>query len=115
MQKIKERRKEQRLHIEIPVQFAGAPNKTFSNGLMVDLSSIGMAFICNDDVKCPSMNQQLTLKFSIPRYGTSSSDMQQITRVGSVLRIDDLHGSRHRIAVRFDAPPFWNLLPNSKR
>jgi len=114
MQRTKERRKEQRLHIEIPVQFAEASNKKFSNGLMVDLSSIGMAFICDDDGKCPSMNQQLTLKFSIPRYGTSSSDMQQITRTGSVLRIDELHNNRHRIAVRFDAPPFWNLLPNSR-
>ena len=115
MQKIKERRKEQRLHIEIPVRFAEAPNKTFSDGLMVDLSSIGMAFICDADGSCPSMNQQLTLQFSIPRFGTSSSDMQQITRTGSVLRIDDLHDSRRRIAVRFDAPPFWNLLPHSNR
>ena len=114
MQKIKERRKEQRLHIEIPVQFAEATDKRFTNGLMVDLSSIGMAFICDADKKCPSINQQLTLKFSIPRYGTSSSDMQQITRNGSVLRIDDLNDNRHRIAVRFDAPPFWNLLPNSR-
>ena len=114
MQKIKERRREQRLHIEIPVQFAEPAKKKFSNGLMVDLSSMGLAFICDADEKCPSTNQQLTLKFSIPRYGTSSSDMQQITRTGSVLRIDDLNDNRHRIAVRFDAPPFWNLLPHSR-
>jgi hypothetical protein len=115
MQKIKERRKEKRLNIELPLRFAVGPDEAFSQGLMVDISSIGTAFICDADVNCPSVDQQLTLQFSIPRFGTSSPDMQDITRTGCVFRIDDLNDGRHRVAVRFDDPPFWNLPPQSDR
>jgi hypothetical protein len=96
MQKIKERRKEKRLYIEIPVRFAEETDGTFLQALMVDISSIGMAFICEADMNCPSVNQNLTMQFSI-------------------LRIDDLNGGRHRVAVKFDNPPFWNLPPESDR
>jgi c-di-GMP-binding flagellar brake protein YcgR len=114
MQKIKERRKEKRLHYELPVRFTEATDGTFLQGLMVDISSIGMAFICEAYVNCPSVNQNLTMQFSIPRLGTSSPDMQQIARTGRVLRIDDLNDGRHRVAIQFDDPPFWNLPPNVK-
>lgn len=115
MQKIKERRKEKRLHFELPVRFAEKTDGPFHQGLMVDISSIGMAFICEADKTCPSLNQVLTMQFSIPRFGTGSSDMQQITRTGCVFRIDELIGGRHRIAIKFDNPPFWNLPPESVR
>ncbi len=115
MQKIKERRKEKRLNIEIPVRFAEETDGNFLQALMVDISSIGMAFICEADLNCPSVNKNLTVQFSIPRFGTSSSDMQQITRTGRVFRIDDLNNGRHRVAVKFDNPPFWNLPPESDR
>jgi len=115
MQKIKERRKEKRLQIELPVRFAEETDGTFYQGLMVDISSIGMAFICEADINCPSVNQNLTMQFSIPRFGTNSNDMQQITRSGLVFRIDDLNDGRHRVAIKFDNPPFWNLPPQSDR
>lgn len=115
MQKIKERRKEKRLYIEIPVRFAEETDGTFFQALMVDISSVGMAFICEADLNCPPVNQNLTMQFSIPRFDTSSSNMHQITRTGCVLRIDDLNGGRHRVAVKFDNPPFWNLPPESYR
>lgn len=115
MQKIKERRREKRLHYELPVWINDDPNKESVQAVMVDISSSGMAFICDADGNCPSVNQQLTLQFSIPRFGTSSSDMQQITRNGSVFRIDDLNDGRHRVAIKFDDPPFWNLPPESDR
>ena len=111
MQKIKERRREERLHYDLPVRFAEETNETFIQALMVDISSIGMAFICEADINCPSVNQNLTMQFSIPRFGTNSPDMQQITRTGRVLRIDDLNNGRHRVAIKFDTPPFWNLPP----
>ena len=115
MQKIKERRKEKRLHIELPVRFSEETDGTFFQALMVDISSIGMAFICEDDIKCPSVNRSLTMQFSIPRFGTGSSDMQQIERTGCVFRIDELNDGRHRVAIKFDDPPFWNLPPQSDR
>jgi len=111
MQKIKERRREQRLHYELPVWINEDPNEESVQAVMVDISSGGMAFICDTDENCPSMGQQLNMRFSIPRLGTDLSDMHQITRTGRVLRIDDLNESRHRVAVQFDEPPFWNMPP----
>lgn len=115
MQKVKERRKEKRLHYELPVRFAEETDGTFFQAIMVDISSVGMAFICEADLNCPFVNQNLTVQFSIPRFGTGSSDTQQITRTGCVFRIDDLNDGRHRVAVMFDNPPFWNLPPESER
>ena len=111
MKKIKERRREERLHYELPVLFAGESKEDFVRGDMVDISSRGMAFICDNDEKCPSVGQQLNMRFSVPRYGRDCSDMHEINRTGSVFRIDDLHESRRRVAVQFDDPPFWNLPP----
>ena len=111
MKKTRERRKEQRMHYELPVKFAEDLNTAVSQGVMVDISSRGMAFICDNDEKCPSVGQQLNMRFSVPRYGRDCSDMHEINRTGSVFRIDDLHESRRRVAVQFDDPPFWNLPP----
>lgn len=115
MQKIKERRKEKRLQIELPVRFAESADATFYQGLIVDISSLFMAFICDADTNCPAVNQSLTMQFSIPRFGTASSEMQHITRTGRVFRTDDLIDGRHRVAVKFDNPPFWDLPPQSER
>lgn len=112
MKKTKERRKEQRLRYELPVWFAEDFNEAVSEGVMVDISSRGMAFICDADENCPSMEQQLTLRFSIPGLGTNSSDMQNITRTGRVFRIDDVGESQCRVAIQFDEPPpFWDMPP----
>jgi hypothetical protein len=62
MQKIKERRKEKRLHYELPVWFVEGSAETSVHAVMVDISSGGMAFICNADVNCPSLGQQLTMR-----------------------------------------------------
>ena len=111
MQKVKERRREKRLHYQLPVWFNEEPNEESVQAVMVDISSSGMAFIWDTDDICPTMGQQLNMRFSIPRLGTDLSDMHQITRAGRVLRIDDLNDSRHRVAIQFDEPPFWNMPP----
>jgi len=111
MKKIKERRREERLHYELPVWFAEGSIAPSFQAVMVDISSGGMAFICDNDEKCPSVGQQLNMRFSVPRYGRDCSDMHEINRTGSVFRIDDLHESRRRVAVQFDDPPFWNMPP----
>jgi c-di-GMP-binding flagellar brake protein YcgR len=114
MKKTKERRKEKRLHYELPVWFTEGSGEPSVHAVMVDISSEGMAFICDTDVNCPSVGQQLTMQFSVPRYGTDCSDMHEITRTGCVFRIDELNESRDRVAVKFDDPPFWNVPPNVK-
>jgi hypothetical protein len=111
MQKIKERRKEKRLHYELPVWFASDSSDVFVEGIMVDISSMGMAFICGPEQNCPPVGRELTMRFSIPRYGRDCSEMKEITRTGCVFRIDDLNDNRHRVAIKFNDPPFWNLPP----
>lgn len=111
MNKVKERRKEKRFHYELPVSFGEDLDVAVFHGVMVDISSSGMAFICDFNDNCPKVGQQLTTRFSIPRFGTNSSDMQDITRTGQVLRIDTIDESRCRVAISFDNPPFWNIPP----
>ena len=111
MKKIKERRREKRLHYELPVWFGEGSSEPVFQGQMVDISSRGMAFICDADDNCPSMDQCLSVRFSIPRFGTNSSDMKDIYRTGRVFRIDDVGDNKRRIAIQFDDPPFWNMPP----
>lgn len=111
MKKTQERRREERLHYELPVWFAQGSEEPSCKGIMVDISSGGMAFICDADENCPSMGQQLTLRFSVPRNGRDCSDMYEITRTGCVFRTNDISESRQRLAIKFDNPPFWSLPP----
>jgi tricorn protease-like protein len=111
MKKTQERRKEQRMHYELPVKFAENPDTAVSQGIMVDISSRGMAFICNTNDNCPYQGQKLTTHFSIPRFGRDSSDSHNLTRTGRVYRIDTINESQHRIAMQFDEPPFWDMPP----
>jgi hypothetical protein len=111
MQKAQDRRKEQRMHYELPVKFAEDHETAVSLGIMVDISSRGMAFICNTDDNCPYQGQKLTTHFSIPRFGGDISNAHNLTRTGRVYRIDTISESRRRIAMQFDEPPFWDVLP----
>jgi len=117
MNKTKERRKEERLHHQLPVWFAEDFNKTASQGLMLDISSRGMAFSCDASENCPHQGQRLTTRFSIPCFGTNDcSDMKSFTRLGHVCRVDNINNSLRRIAVQFDEPPpFWDSPPPSNR
>ncbi|MBA7692202.1 hypothetical protein ES703_100765 [subsurface metagenome] len=113
MDKIKERRREGRLHYQLPVWFAEDFNETAPQGVMVDISSSGMAFSCSTDENCPHPGQQLTTRFSIPHPGTHDrSDMKSFTRTGHVCRVDNITNNLYRIAIQFDeSPPFWNIPP----
>jgi hypothetical protein len=113
MDKTKERRKEQRLHYQLPVSFAEDFNQTVSQGVMADISHSAMAFICEADENCPYPGQQLTTRFSLPRFGTHDpSDMKSFTRTGHVCRVDHITDNMCRVAIQFDEPPpFWNIPP----
>ena len=116
MDRTKERRKEHRLHYELPVRF-GDGSSTASQAVLVDISSRGMAFICYTDKNCPCLDQKLTTCFSIPRFGTrkGKADMQNITRTGRVVRIDNVGENQCRVAIQFDEPPFWDMPPRQPK
>jgi len=108
MTDISERRREKRLRYHWPVWFAENFNGILSQGQMVDVSSGGAAFTCVADNTCPNPGQNITARFSVPRYLPDTSfDVSDYVRTGSVCRIDFLPNDLRRVAVRFQQPlPF---------
>jgi hypothetical protein len=105
MDEIKNRRREDRLEYRWPVWFAENFEQTLAEGLMVDVSSGGMAFVCNADDNCPQVGQKLTARFSIPRSeDDDSSDMTSFTRSGHVLRVDVVNAFLRQVAIQFEEP-----------
>lgn len=105
MDKTKERRREERLRYQWPVWFAEDFKKTISQGLMVDVSSGGVAFTCSADENCPHVGQKLTTRFSIPRFGSEDSSAKaSFTRIGRVCRVDNLNSALRRVAIQFEEP-----------
>lgn len=99
------RRREGRLQYHWPVWFAENFEQSLAEGLMVDVSSGGMAFVCNADENCPQMGQRLTARFSIPRSEDENpSDMTSFTRTGFVLRVDVINTSLRQVAIQFEEP-----------
>jgi len=108
MDRNNERRREQRLRYHWPVWFAGDFNDILYQGQMVDVSSGGAAFTCHADESCPCIGQDLTARFSVPRFGAEDSfDMANFTRPGHVCRIDNVNDFVRRVAIQFAEPlPF---------
>lgn len=103
-----EQRSEQRLRYHWPIWFAEHFDEELSQGQMLDLSSTGAAFTCYDDGSCPYPGQQITARFSVPRYGPNDSfDMANFVRLGHICRVDGVNRFLRRIAIRFAKPlPF---------
>lgn len=98
-----ERRTEERLCYQWPVWFSEDFSKAVSQGLMVDVSSGGVAFTCNADKDCPQRGQRLITRFSIPRSEADDrSAVTSFTRTGCVCRVDKISRFVRRIAVQFD-------------
>jgi len=108
MEENNDRRTEQRLRYYWPIWFAEDVNKTLSQGQMVDISSRAAAFTCYADEGCPNNGQQITARFSVPRYGSDDSfDMANFTRSGYVFRIDNVNSFLRRVVLQFAEPlPF---------
>ncbi|MEJ2647157.1 MAG: PilZ domain-containing protein [Sedimentisphaerales bacterium] len=105
MERNKNRRIEERLRYKWPVLFAEDFNESISEGVMVDVSSGGLAFICPLNEHCPTLGQQISMRFSIPRADEDDpSAMTSFTRSGRVLRINDVNHILRRIAIQFDEP-----------
>ena len=97
-----ERRKEHRLRYHWPVWFAEDFDELLSQGQMVDVSSDGAAFTCYADQSCPYPGQNITARFSVPRFETDDSfGMASFTRNGHVIRVDQLNDHVRRVAVQW--------------
>ena len=103
-----ERRTEERLHYQWPIWFAEDFTGELSQGQMVDLSSRAAAFTCYADGSSLCPGQQITARFSVPRYGPDDSfDMANFTREGHICRVDDINSFVRRVALQFAEPlPF---------
>ena len=107
MAEFQERRREKRLRYNWPVWFAENYDSVLAQGQMVDISSGGAAFTCYTDA-CPGGSDNITARFSVPRYGKNNSfDMDNYIRDGRICRIEEVSPYIRRIAVQFFEPlPF---------
>ncbi len=103
-----DRRAEHRLQYHWPIWFAEDFYGKLTQGQMVDLSSRSASFTCRADDTCPYLGQQITARFSVPRYGEDDSfDMANFTRSAHICRVDQLNDFLRRIAIQFGQPlPF---------
>jgi hypothetical protein len=106
--RFQEHRREQRLRYRRPIEFCRDSSETFTQAYMVDVCSNGMAFTCHATRDCPSTGQQLTTRFTVPRfYGDGSFDAVDFSRVGCTCRVDDVNRFLRRVAIQFAKPlPF---------
>lgn len=107
MNSLMERRRERRLRYSWPIWFAEDFDDILTQGQMVDVSSGGAAFTCYAD-RCPANGDQITARFSVPKYAnTESFDLSNFIREGRICRIDELGPYVRRVAVQFAEPlPF---------
>jgi hypothetical protein len=108
MTEFQERRREKRLRYQWPVWFAEDFDDVLVQGQMVDVSSGGAAFTCYSDQDCPYPGQNITARFSIPRFSHDGEfDMSDFTCNGSVKRVEQMNPFLCRVAVQFAQPlPF---------
>ncbi|MBN2456778.1 MAG: hypothetical protein JXB29_09640 [Sedimentisphaerales bacterium] len=108
MDEFSERRRESRLRYHWPIWFAEDFNDVLSQGQMIDISSEAAAFTCGADENCSYPGQEMTSRFSVPRFGLGDAfDMASFTRSGKIIRVDEVNKFLQRIAVQFAEPlPF---------
>jgi len=74
-------------------------------GQMVDVSSRAAAFTCYMRDFCPTEDQQITARFSVPKYGAEDSfGMADFVKTGSVSRIDRMNDLVSRVVLQFHEP-----------
>jgi len=108
MNKIQDQRTERRLHYNWSIRFADGFDSVLSQGQMVDISSSGGCFTCPADKYCPSLKEQITTLFSVPRFGSDGSfDMANYNRTGKICRVEQITKLTNKIAIQFNKPLFF--------
>ena len=99
-----DRRKEKRLQYNWPIWFAEYydGDVELAQGQMFDITSESATFTCYAD-KCPLPGEQITTRFSVPKYGADgeSFDMEHFIRRGKVFRIDQVSNFIRKVALEF--------------
>jgi hypothetical protein len=98
-------RSEERASYRWPLWFRTLDAQEIHSGLMVDISSGGLAFLCAGDSCSLQVGEPLSLRFNIPRYGDPDEpgDTVCVARTGRVCSKEPIADLR-RIGVQFDAP-----------
>lgn len=100
-----EQRHEQRLAYRSPIWYGEDLTKAVFLGLMEDISSGGIAFSCTADHGRLQEGQQLTVRFSIPRFEDADSQATVgVTRTGQVRWVTPASSGTHRVGLQFDVP-----------
>ncbi len=104
----RERRSQQRLKLKGNIWINQEGSDKTLQGQLVDISSIGMAFVCHNKKGIPDYGQQITARFTVPFF-TPQGDVQnrRFIRTAKVCRISSANSYLKRIAVQFAEPlPF---------
>ena len=100
----KHQRAEERLEHKYPVMFSEDFTQDIHQGLMIDISSGGMAFTCSGESACVEKGQQLTVQFSLPRDEEDGGGLMNLTRTAKVCWVDKDNGPVWKVGVQFDKP-----------
>lgn len=103
-----EQRLVRRLHFSWPVWFAEDFDGLLQHGQMSDVSIDGMAFICAGGQNIAQPGRIITIRFSVPRFGSDDSfHISNFVRSAHVCRAEGVNNNSTRIAVKFTEPlPF---------
>jgi len=96
-----EQRKEKRLYCDWVIWLTDDVTQKRYHGMIHDLSSGGVAFICHADDDFPQQDQNIMTYFYIPK---ESGDPYKVTRSGSVCRVNELDKFVRKVHVKFDEP-----------
>jgi hypothetical protein len=100
-----ENRYEQRLTYRWPMWFGADITQAVFPGLMVDVSSGGMAFTCQTGECSLREGQSLTVRFSLPRFDQSDPGATiGITRTGFIRWTLAGADGTHKVGLQFDTP-----------
>jgi len=96
---------EQRLTYRWPMWFGQDITQAVYPGLMVDVSSGGMAFTCKTAHCRLQEGQPLTVRFSLPRFDAGDPGATVgLTRTGLVRWIAAAEAGSHKVGFQFDTP-----------
>jgi len=99
-----ENRYEQRLTYRWPVWFGEDTMQMVHSGLMVNVSSTGMAFTCKADHDLLQAGQRLAVRFNLPRFDEQDpAATVGATRTG-VVRWATAVGGGYKVGFQFDTP-----------
>ncbi|MBW8001180.1 MAG: PilZ domain-containing protein [Planctomycetes bacterium] len=100
-----EQRKEKRLHCDWVIWLTDPVTEKRYHGMIHDLSSGGVAFICHGDESFPQKDQHITTYFYVPE--DESDAPCKVTQMGVVCHINELDKFVRKVHVKFDEPlPF---------